>query len=268
LTPELKLEKLKSILGKMQNAAVAFSGGVDSTFLLHVARQILGDRVLAVTLDAGIHSRGEINQARELAHLCNARHRFLRDKSLLRNDEFLSNPPERCYICKKVMMNKLKEMVKDAGINTVIDGANADDLKDFRPGMRAAAEMGVFSPLREAGLGKDEIRFLARKEGLPVWDKPSSPCLCSRIPYGRPITGQKLAQIEKGELLLNKLGFTEVRLRHHGDLARVELPAGKIHEIMAPEKLSAVNRGLKELGFFYITLDLEGFRSGSLNEVL
>lgn len=268
MTPVGKLEKLKEFLQVRQSAIVAFSGGVDSAFLLHVAKQVMGDSVLAVTFDAGINSRSEVAEAQTLARSLGTRHRFLDDESLLQNDEFLANPPRRCYICKKVMMGKLKELAGNMGITTVMDGSNAGDLKDFRPGMQAAREMGILSPLQTAGLKKDEIRLLSRRAGLPVWDKPSSPCLCSRIPYGQVITGQKLNQVEKGESLLHEMGFKEVRLRHHGDLARIELPAVKIPEMIVPEVLNAVNRGLKQLGFKYIALDLEGFRSGSLNETL
>lgn len=268
LTPEQKLEKLKHFLQKKGSAVIAFSGGVDSTFLLHVARDVLGDGVIAVTFDSKIHPRREIAQAQKMAAFCKVRHLILKDDSLLSNGDFLSNPSERCYICKKIMMGKLKEKAKELGISAVMDGANADDLNDFRPGMQAAAEVGILSPLKEVGLGKSEIRRLARQEGLPVWDKPSSPCLCSRIPYGQPITLQKLDQIEKGENLLNELGFGEMRLRHHGDLARIEIPAAKMPEILGPDTLNAVTEGLKKLGFNYITLDLEGFRSGSLNEAL
>jgi uncharacterized protein len=268
LTPEEKLERLKASLQRMKGAVIAVSGGVDSTFLMHIARQVLGDKAVAVTFDSPIHARAEINEVKEMFASGSVKHRILRDDSLMENQEFLANPPGRCYICKKVMMERLKLLAAEMGIATLMDGSNADDLRDFRPGMQAAAEAGVVSPLQEAGFSKEDIRFLAWREGLTVWNKPSSPCLCSRIPYGQSITARKLEQIEKGEALLHKAGFRDVRLRHHGVLVRVEIPAAEFIEILEPGKLDSVITGLKELGFHYVTLDLEGLRSGSLNEVL
>jgi len=268
MTPEEKLTKLKVSLKKIDSAIVAFSGGVDSTFLLYMAQQLLGASVLAVTFDSCIHSRRDIDQAKELAVYLNVKHRLLRNESLLENEEFMANPPERCYICKLIMMSRLKEMAAEMGIVTVMDGANADDLNDFRPGMQATAEMGIKSPLQDVGLSKEDIRHLSRQKGLSVWDKPSSPCLCSRIPYNQAITVQKLMQIEKGEELLYNMGCEDVRLRHHGELVRVEVPRGKFKDLMEQETAAAIVKGLQTLGFHYVTLDLEGLRSGSLNELL
>jgi len=268
LTPEEKLKKLEVSLEKIDSAIVAFSGGVDSTFLLYMAQQILGKSVLAVTFDACIHSRRDIDQAKELAVDLKVKHKLLRDESLLKDKEFMANPPERCYICKLIMMSRLKEMAAEMGIAAIMDGANADDLSDFRPGMQATAEMGVKSPLQDVGLSKEDIRLLSRQKGLIVWDKPSSPCLCSRIPYNQAITVQKLKQIEKGEELLYNMGCGDVRLRHHGELVRVEVPRGKFKDLMEQETAADVVKGLQAMGFHYVTLDLEGLRSGSLNEVL
>ncbi|MCF8010563.1 MAG: ATP-dependent sacrificial sulfur transferase LarE [Clostridiales bacterium] len=264
---EYKRSNLKSRLKELGSVMIAFSGGVDSTLLLYFARQVLGRQVAAASFDAGIISRRDIEIAREITRAYNIKHFLIKDDILLDRNEFTANQPERCYICKKVMMGKVKSKAGENNL-AVIDGANADDAQDFRPGMQAAREMGIISPLQEAGLKKNEIRFLAKEEGVPVWDKPSSPCLCSRIPYGNIITLGKLKQIEDGEALLHEMGFNEVRLRHHNELARIEVPLNCIGQLLSKNVLTEVKNGLKNLGFTYITLDLEGFRSGSLNEVL
>lgn len=262
-----KLQKLNSILDKIEDAVIAFSGGVDSALLLFAAGKVLTGRLVAATYDSPIIPRSEIVNAQKLAGLFRVKHVIIKDEMLLSNKDFVANRPDRCYICKKEIMGKIIEKASEYNISTIIDGSNAGDQKDFRPGMQASKEMGVLSPLQEAGLVKDEIRFLAREMGIPVWDKPASPCLCSRIPYGDEITRGKLDQIEKGEKMLKGLGFSEVRLRHHGNLVRLEIPLARMNDLFYPQTLNALKKELKALGFIYITLDLEGFRSGSFNEV-
>lgn len=252
LMPVCKLEKLKSILQRKKSALIAFSGGVDSALLLYVARRVLGSQALAVTFDAGIMPRRELIEARRLASGWGARHRVLHHESLLQQERFLSNPPQRCYICKKIMMTSLQGLAGALATDIVMDGSNASDQHDLRPGMQALRELGVQSPLLQAGLNKHEIRTLARSMDLPVWNKPATPCLCTRIPYGHQITSQKLSQIEQGEHLLHEMGFKEVRLRHHGDTAHIELPAEKISDISTPAALAKLTRGLKQMGFTYV----------------
>ncbi|WP_041285151.1 ATP-dependent sacrificial sulfur transferase LarE [Desulfoscipio gibsoniae] len=264
-----KYRQLKDNLRVCESLVVAFSGGVDSTLLLGAAIDALGPgRVLAAAFHAPFHGEEELTAVQELAVHLNCRLEVIQDGGLLDNADFCANPPNRCYICKHTILAQLLALAEQKGLAAVAEGSNADDLRDYRPGMQAVEELHVLSPLQSVGLTKQEIRQLSRDLGLPTWNKPSSPCLCSRIPYGSTITYAKLRQIEYGERFLKEAGFPEVRLRHHDNLARIEVPADKMAALLHGQTLSRTQSYLRGLGFQYITLDLHGFRSGSLNEIL
>lgn len=264
-----KYRQLTKNIQTCKSMLVAFSGGVDSALLLKAARDTLGpDNVLAVTFHAPFHGEDELLEVRSLAVRLDCRLEVIKDSGLLDNADFYANPPNRCYICKRTILTRLLDLARQKGLSTVAEGSNADDVRDYRPGMQAVRELHVTSPLQIAGLTKQEIRKISKYLGLPTWNKPSSPCLCSRIPYGSPITYTKLRQIEEGERFLREAGFPEVRLRHHDHLARIEVPTGKMVELVNEQMLSMVQSHLRGLGFQYVTLDLHGLRSGSLNEVL
>lgn len=251
-----ELKKLKEMLKEMGAVLVAFSGGVDSTFLLKVAREVLGERVLAVTADSPLFSAREKREAAALARLLGARHLFL---SFMPGEEFWENSPSRCYFCKRALFSALKAKAKEEGL-VVVEGSNLDDLGDFRPGMQALAELGVRSPLKEAGLGKESIRELARLFKLPNWKKPANACLASRFPYGERITLPALGKVEEAEEFLFSLGLQGLRVRHHGELARLEIPPSSWACLLSADFCARVVAGLKELGYRYVTLDLEGYR--------
>jgi pyridinium-3,5-biscarboxylic acid mononucleotide sulfurtransferase len=257
---------LDGILHGLGRVAVAFSGGVDSSFLLRAAVDCLGaPNVLAVTVASPVHPSWEREEAESLGRSLGVEHLIV-ESNELEIDEFAANPPERCYICKFGRFTELTRLARVHGFSTVLDGSNADDVNDYRPGQRAADELGVSSPLREAGLSKADVRSLSRLLGLPTWDRPSRACLASRFPYGERITREGLRQVDEAESFLLQMGVRQLRVRHHGDLARIEL-APEDFGVAMSQREKLVTR-LKELGFTYITLDLAGFRSGSMNEVL
>ncbi|UCC68999.1 MAG: ATP-dependent sacrificial sulfur transferase LarE [Armatimonadota bacterium] len=262
-----KHEQLKAILAEMGGLVVAYSGGVDSTLLLKVAVEVLGDRVLAVTATSETYPPAELEEAIQLAQELGARHETV-DTDELHIDGFANNPPERCYYCKTELFQKLLAIAEEQGLPAVADGSNVDDMGDYRPGMRAGAELGIRSPLREAGLGKADVRELSKHLGLPTWNKPSFACLASRFPYGDHITSEKLRQVAAAEQVLRGLGFTQVRVRHHGEVARVELEPDEFSTIIRPENRSSIVEALRKIGYLYVTLDLAGYRTGSMNEPL
>jgi len=262
-----RVERLEEMIGRCSSAVVAFSGGVDSTFLLAVARDVLGDEVTALTVSSAFMPRHEREEASEIAGLAGARHVVL-EIDMAEIDGFEENPADRCYRCKRRLFSVMKEYAAKNGIECVMDASNADDTADYRPGMKALRELEVMSPMLEAGLSKDEIRGLSRERGLPSWDKPSMACLASRIPYGERITPEKLAQVDDGERFLRSLGFGVCRVRHHGDIARVEVNGDGFDMICRPDVRRRIAEKLREIGFGYVTVDLLGYRMGSLNEDL
>ena len=262
-----KFEKLKKILSKMGKVLIAFSGGVDSTFLLKVAQDVLGDNVLAVIASSETYPEREREEAIRFAQMFNVRHMVIHTKEL-DSPEFSNNPPERCYFCKKELFSKLKDIADAEGIPYVLDGSNYEDTTDFRPGMKAAEELKIRSPLKEVQLLKKEIRQLSRELDLPTWDKPSFACLSSRFPYYSEIDSISLKQIDQAEEFLRGLGFMQIRVRHHGQTARIEIESDEFPKIMKPEIREEVVRNFRKLGYTYITLDLAGYRTGSMNEPL
>jgi uncharacterized protein len=262
-----KLKTLRTQLKNLDGIAIAFSGGVDSTFLVAVAKEELGDKVLAVTATSPTYPQHEQNEAVELAAWLKVKH-ILVDSNELEIPNFAENPVNRCYYCKSELFSIVRKIAAEHGINAIADGTNADDLSDHRPGREAACEQSVLSPLMEAGLTKNEIRLISKKMGLPTAEKPQFACLASRFPYGSRITAEKLKSIDMMEILIRKLGFGLVRVRHHGDIARIEVEPDKIEKLCSEDIRKKILRIAQEAGFLYVTVDLKGYRTGSMNEGL
>ena len=260
-----KLDQLHTILDELESVVVTYSGGVDSTYLLHAAHERLGERAVGLTIVSPSLPESELDEAKAIATQIGAHH-ILIEGHETEDPNYLANTPQRCYFCKTETFDLAAEYASLEGYQAIVDGTNADDVGDHRPGRKAAREHGVRSPLMEAGLTKAEIRVFSRQAGLPSWDKPALACLASRIPYGIEITRQKLRQIENAETFLYSLGVIQSRVRHHGETARIEVEDGDMDKLV--NKRQEVVANLKRMGFKYVTLDLQGYRSGSMNEVL
>jgi len=264
---DAKLKHLQHTLRETDGLIVAFSAGVDSTFLLKIAHMVLGERAIALTASSPTAPPGELESAKEFAAGLGIRHLVL-DSNELANPSFTQNPANRCFFCKDELYRICRDQADALGIATIADGTNLDDLRDHRPGLKAAKEWGVRHPLVETEMTKDDIRRYSRELNLPTWDKPSSPCLSSRFPYGTEIDLEKLRKVGACELFLRELHFREFRVRYHGDLARIEVAPNEIERMLDLEIRAALVSKFKEVGFSYVSVDLQGFRSGSLNEVL
>ncbi len=263
-----KYEHLQNILMDMKDVLVAFSGGTDSTLLLKVAKDVLKENVLAVTALSETVPEHEKADALNFAQKFNAKHLCINSEEL-KEPDFIKNPRDKCYLCKKLRFGELVRMAKDKGIAWVADGENKDDKEDYRPGSQAAKELGVRSPLREAGLTKAQIRLISKKLNLPTWNKPSCACLASRIPYHQPITTKKLRQVDKAEIFIRALDLTwQVRVRHEGDTARIEIDNEDMIKLNEKHVRNRIVTYFKSLGFKFIALDLEGYSTGSLNRVI
>jgi len=264
---DAKLEQLRQLFREMDCALIAYSGGVDSALVAKVAVDILGDRALAVTAVSPSLLPEDLEEACQQADFLGLRHELVETRELA-NPQYAANPVNRCYFCKSELHDTLKPLARERGYPYVIDGVNADDLRDYRPGIQAARERGARSPLAEVGLSKAEVRQLSRDLGLPWWDKPAQPCLSSRFPYGESIDLAKLQRVGRAEVYLRSLGWRSLRVRSSGDTARIELPPAQIREFVAQTDLDALVAAFQDFGFHYVTLDLEGYRSGKLNRVL
>ena len=264
-----KLTYLRQIIASLDSVAVAYSGGTDSSYLLAVCMDVLGpDRVLALTADSPLTPRAEMEDARRLASELGARHQVLPSDELS-IPTIVANPPDRCYHCKFTRFEALQNVARSEGLANLVHGENADDVQDYRPGSRAAKELGVRAPLREAGLTKSEVRGASRERGLPTWDRPANACLASRFPYGTRLTVEGLARVESAEDILRHIwGLRQLRVRDHFPVARLEVPADEIPRLVMAKNRDAAIKALRRLGYRYVTLDLAGYRMGSLNDEL
>lgn len=262
-----KYEKLKEYIASFGSVAIAFSSGVDSTFLLYVAKEALNDKVIAVTASSCSFPERELKEAKEYCEKMGVRH-FVIETEELKIEGFSQNPKNRCYLCKHEIFDKIGKLAKEQGINEVAEGSNLDDNGDYRPGLIAVAELGVKSPLREIGFNKQEIRDLSKYFNIPTWDKQSFACLSSRFPYGDLINEKKLKMVDRAEQLLLDMGFHQLRVRIHGDMARIELIPEEFPKFMEEDTRLLVYEKFKEYGFSYVALDIRGYRTGSMNEVL
>lgn len=260
-----KLEQLKNNLQKMGKVAIAFSGGTDSTFLLKVAYDVLGENAIAITTNASTFPKIELEQAKQFAEKIGIEHIIIESEEI-ENEKISKNPNNRCYYCKKEMFSKMKQIANRKKINYLLDGSNTDDVSDYRPGMKALRELDIISPLIKVSLNKKEIRELSKMINLDTWNKPAFACLASRFPYGVKITKSRLEQVEKAELHLYHLGMKQFRVRYHNDIARIEVSKDDFETVL--KNSDEITQRFKELGFKYVTLDIEGYRTGSLNEVL
>ena len=267
MSPQEKLTRLKEILREMGSVVIGYSGGVDSTFLAFAANEALGNKALAIFGHSPTCPPEDFAGANSLSKKLGLNYRVI-ETNELEDPQFVANDSNRCYYCKSELFQKLNEIARVEGIAWVADGSNTDDLTDYRPGRQACSELSVRSPLLEAGLSKEEIRQLSHENDLPTWDKPSSPCLASRIPYGTPVTEDVVQKIAAGELYLRSLGIRQLRLRHHGDIARIEIDAKDFEKVLDDETRQEIVRRLKAIGYLYVTLDLTGYRTGSLNATI
>jgi len=264
---EEKYNLLKENIKKRGRATIAFSGGVDSTFLIKVAHEVLGDKMMAITATSSTYPERELKEAIQYAKEMGVKHQIISSEEL-DIEGFASNPTNRCYYCKKELFSKIKEIAGKNDMAYVFDGSNIDDDGDYRPGMQAARELEVISPLKEAKLTKEDIRILSQKLGLPTWNKPAFACLSSRFPYGNQITAPKLKMVEEAEQFLLDLGMRQVRVRHHGEIARIEVAPEERIQFFDIEVMNRIGEKFKAIGFTYVTLDILGYRTGSMNEVL